>query len=129
MHQDGAESRRAISWLVVILGILTGTAFLVLVAPMMLFTIGKNDSLPEIVGGAALQLSRPMFQKHNRKKRLRRYGGSDSPQLTICRARGTSVPMTFFPRAEARGFHLASRKARLVQRHGWFLLLLPIVVI
>lgn len=55
--KTGVESRYVISWCAVTLGILLGTVFLLLVAPVMLFTIGKNDSLPEVIGGAALCLS------------------------------------------------------------------------
>ena len=57
MNRDRVESRNVISWCAVIVGILLGTAFLVLVAPVMLFTTGNNDSLPEIIRGAALCLS------------------------------------------------------------------------
>ena len=45
------------SWIAIFGGILLGTAFLLGVAPVMLFTLGKNDSWPEIVGAVALLLS------------------------------------------------------------------------
>ena len=54
-------------------------------------------------------------------------GGSGSRQLLVCRARGTPILMTSFPRAEARGFHLASRTARLLEGRGRFIVLLRLL--
>jgi hypothetical protein len=49
--------RERISWVVVTLGIVLGLIYMLFVAPVALFTIGKNDSLPEIVATAALLMS------------------------------------------------------------------------
>jgi len=46
-----------VSWIAISGGILLGAAYLLLVAPVMLFTLGKNDSWPEIVIATALLLS------------------------------------------------------------------------
>jgi hypothetical protein len=49
--------RTTISWTVVVSGIILGVAFLLFVAPVALFTLGVNDSAPDIVGMAALLCS------------------------------------------------------------------------
>lgn len=50
-------ARKAISWVVVALGISLGLVYLFFVAPVAFFTTGKNDSWPEISATAALLLS------------------------------------------------------------------------
>lgn len=49
--------RKTLSWLVIALGITLGLVYLLLVAPIVFFTIGKNDSWPETIATAALLLS------------------------------------------------------------------------
>ncbi len=51
------------------MGIVVGILFLIFVAPVMLFTIGSNDTWPEILGAAALLLSMlpaSVFAMYNR---------------------------------------------------------------
>jgi hypothetical protein len=50
-------NKAVISWVVVALGIALGIVFLVLVGPLTLFTLGKNDSWIEVLGVSALVLS------------------------------------------------------------------------
>ncbi len=57
MPAQDYDSKTAASWAMIWLGIIVGAYFLVLVAPVMWFTLGKNDTWPEIVGGTALLLS------------------------------------------------------------------------
>lgn len=50
-------TKAAISWVFVALGIALGIVFLVLVGPVALFTLSKNDSWAEVLGMSALVVS------------------------------------------------------------------------
>lgn len=56
-RQTSPATRKSISWLVVGLGVAVGIVYLLFVAPIFLFTIGKNDAWTEVLAMLLVMVS------------------------------------------------------------------------